>query len=223
MTFLQVFLMVNAFLLGVVLTLAVQYGLAHKRSQKAAARPPADKTAPVPAAVRERIAKQAETNFQGIVNRSALQLQHDLGMTGTQLNKLLEKFGSEVLDDEMRLFRENVAGIRASTQGSLGAAEENITQQQTAILQNLAKRQTELDTRMSQRQTELETELEQSFAAQKEDLVKRLNEKMNDAVLAFLLETLGHEVDLGAQADYLVATLEANKSELMDSATGAKS
>ena len=219
MSILEIFLMANAFILGVVVTLAVQYGLAHKRSQRP--QPKSDKTAPVPAAVRERISKQAESNFQGIVNRSALQLQHDLGMTSTQLNKLLEKFGTEVLDDEMRLFRTNIADIRASTQGSLNGAQDQIALQQKAILENLATRQAELDERMTQRQAELEAELDQSFAAQKNDLVTRLNDKMNDAVLAFLLETLGHEVDLGAQANYLIATLEANKADLVDSATGS--
>jgi hypothetical protein len=215
MSFLQIFLMANAFLLGVVITLAVQYWLAHKRSQRPTAK--GSSTATVPPAVRERIAKQAEVNFQGIVNRSALQLQHDLGATGTQLNKLLEKFGSDVLDDEMRLFRANVADIRANTQGALSGAQDQITEQQTAILKSLATRQAELDERLNKRQTELEAELEQSFATQKDDLTKQLNEKLNDAVLAFLLETLGHEVDLGAQADYLVATLEANKAELIAS------
>lgn len=220
MSFLEIFLAVNAFALGVVITLAVQYGLAHRRSQKQQPSGRNNQNVPVPAAVRERIAKQAEENFQGIVNRSALQLQHDLGATGTQLNKLLEKFGSEVLDDEMRLFRTNVADIRASTQGSLSGAQDEIATQQAAILKSLATRQADLDARMSQRQAELETELEQSFASQKEALTSQLNAKLNDAVLAFLLETLGHQVDLGAQADYLVATLEANKAELIESATG---
>jgi len=219
MSFLEIFLVANAFLVGIVVTLAVQYGAAHRRSKKNPAKP-AQQNTPVPAAVRERITKQAEENFQGIVNRSALQLQHDLGATGTQLNKLLEKFGSEVLDDEMRLFRANVADIRANTQGALSGAQDQITVQQKAILESLAARQADLDAKMSQHQTELETELEQSFTSQKDALVARLNDKMNDAVLAFLLETLGHEVDLGAQAEYLIATLEANKSELLETAVG---
>ena len=220
MSFLEIFLVVNALLIGVVATLAVQYGLAHRRSTK---QPKASQqNVPVPAAVRERIAKQAEENFQGIVNRSALQLQRDLGATGTQLNKLLEKFGSEVLDDEMRLFRDNVADIRATTQGALSGAQDQIAVQQKAILESLATRQADLDAKLSQRQTELEADLEQSCATQKVALVTRLTDKMNDAVLAFLLETLGHEVDLGAQADYLVATLEANKAELLETAVGSK-
>lgn len=223
MSFLEIFLAANAFLVGIVLTLAIQYGLAHRNAKKAPVNPV--QTAPVPPAVRERITKQAEENFQGIVNRSALQLQNDLGATGTQLNKLLEKFGSEVLDDEMRLFRSNVAEIRANTQGALAGAQDQIAQQEKTILEALAKRQADMDTKLSQRQVELEAELEQNFAAQKEAVTAKLNEKMNDAVLAFLLETLGHEVDLGAQADYLVATLEANKAVLLESATtstGAK-
>lgn len=216
MTFLDIFLLVNAFLIGVVIALAVQYGLAHRRAEKNLK---AD-TNPVPKAVREKIAKQAEENFQGIVNRSALQLQSDLGTTGSHLNKLLEKFGAEVLDDEMKLFRDNVAQIRASTEGTLASAEEAITKQQSAILQSLATRQAELDKRMVEKQTQLETELQTSFAAQKEQLSTELNDKLSDAVNAFLLETLGHEVDLGAQSDYLVGVLEANKEQLVKGVVG---
>ena len=76
MNALQIFLLCNAFLLGVVITLAIQFGLAHRRSKKSAPVRPVNQV--VPAVVRERIAKQAETNFQGIVNRSALQLQQHL-------------------------------------------------------------------------------------------------------------------------------------------------
>lgn len=219
MNFLEIFLVLNALLIGIVATLAVQYGLAHRHAKKNPPRPAAT-PAPVPAAVRERITKQAEENFQGIVNRSALQLQSDLGTTGTQLNKLLEKFGSEVLDDEMKMFRQNVAEIRANTQGALAGAQDQIAQQEKTILEALAKRQADMDARLTQRQSELEAELEQNIATQRDALATKLNEKMNDAVLAFLLETLGHEVDLGSQADYLVKTLEANKASLLDSAIG---
>jgi hypothetical protein len=221
MSFLEIFLVVNAFIIGVVVTLAVEYGLEHRRNKKQPATSRSTQSAPVPQAVRERIAKQAEANFQGIVNRSGLQLQHDLSATGTQLNKLLEKFGSEVLDEEVRLFRKNVADIRATTQGTLSGAQDEISTQQVAILKSLATRQAELDAKLSQRQTELEAELEQSFQTQKDTLTSHLNAKLNDAVLAFLLETLGHEVDLGAQSDYLIATLEANKHDLIETATGS--
>ena len=211
MTALQIFLLINAFLIGVAVTLAIHFWLAHRHAQK----PTKQQAVPLPAATREKLVKQAEENFQGIVNRSALQLQHDLGATGSQLNKLLEKFGTEVLDDEMKLFRSNVADIRAATQSALAGAQDEITTQQTAILQSLATRQTELDAKLAARQTELEGQLEAGLAEEKARLTEQLQHKLNDAVLAFLLETLGHEADLGAQADYLIATLDANKEQLI--------
>lgn len=220
MSILEIFLVINAFILGVVVTLAVQYFIAHQRNKKAKqAKRPAHETTPLSPATRERIAKQAEANLQGVVNRSALRLQHDLGDTSHELNKLLERFGGEVLDDEIRLFKANVADIRAATQGSLAGAQDQIAALQADILKSLATRQAELDTKLSERQAMLEAELDQSFAVQKDNLTKQLNEKLNDAVLSFLLETLGHEVDLGAQTDYLVATLEANKASLIQAAT----
>jgi hypothetical protein len=118
----------------------------------------------------------------------------------------------------MRLFRDNVTEIRSHTQESLAAAQEQIGSQQTAILTSLSQRQADLEARLSAKQAELEAELETSMAAEKEAVYQRMYTKLNDAVLAFLLETLGHDVDLGAQADYLVATLDANKAELLQSA-----
>lgn len=213
MSTLQIFLVINAFLVGAAVTLAVQYWFAHRQGQAKPARVARD--TPLPAAVRERLVKHAEENFQGIVNRSALQLQRDLGTTGSQLNKLLEKFGSEVLDDEMKLFRANVADIRASTQAALSGAQDDISKQQTAILQSLAARQADLEAKLSARQAEMESQMDASLAEEKARISEQLHQNLNDAVLAFLLETLGHEVDLGAQADYLIATLDANKEALV--------
>lgn len=219
MTFLEIFLLANAFILGGVVTLAIQYGVAHKKGKKTG--PASDKVSPVPAAVRERIAKQAEENFQGIVNRSALQLQHDLGKTGETLGKQLDKFGSEVLEDEMKLFRANVSDLRTATQAALSGAQSEITAKQSELLASMAKREVEIAEAVEARRAELEAELEAAIAAEKEAVTERLNTKLNDAVIAFVLESLGHEVDLGAQADYLVATLDANKAELIESMIGA--
>ena len=39
--------------------------------------------------------------------------------------------------------------------------------------------------------------------------------KLAGAVTAFLIDTLGHNVDLGAQTKYLTETLEQHKAELV--------
>ena len=210
MDLIQLFLLVNGLLVGVALTLALQHFVAHRSAKFE----PKTGTQTVPTAVRERITKQAEQNFQGIVNRSALQLQRDLSSTTTELNKLLEKFGSEVLDEEIKLFREDVSAIRASTQSTLSGAQDEITTQQAALLKSLASRQKELDDIMVVKQKELEANLESSYSEQQSRLVEQLDTKLDDAMMAFLLETLGHDVDLGAQTDYLIRTLNDNKDDL---------
>jgi hypothetical protein len=37
---------------------------------------------------------------------------------------------------------------------------------------------------------------------------------LGDAVASFLIDTLQHEVDLGAQTNYLIKTLDEHKDEL---------
>jgi hypothetical protein len=53
------------------------------------------------------------------------------------------------------------------------------------------------------------------LSAQKQQLIAALDSRLTDTISAFLTETLGNEVDLGAQAPYLVAMLEERKAELL--------
>ena len=64
------------------------------------------------------------------------------------------------------------------------------------------------------RRAELETKLEQEIAARREQYVKRIDTNFSETIAAFLTETLGHEVDLGAQKKYLISVLDEHKDEL---------
>lgn len=217
MTILQAFLLINAVLIGAVVTLAVQYAMAHKRSTKQVPRAQ-NPNSPLSPELRSKLTKQAEENFQGIVNRASLQLQHDLTATGTQLNKLLDKFGTDVLDEEMKLFRKNVADIRGATQTALSGSQDEISKQQAAILQSLADRQKQLDEAFVAKQTELEAGLETVYKERQLHIQQELDTKLNDAVLAFLNDALGQNIDLGAQTSYILETLNEHKAELVGGA-----
>lgn len=65
-----------------------------------------------------------------------------------------------------------------------------------------------------ERQAELDTKLEQNVAVRQEQRLKQLDAQLDDAVVAFLLESLGHNVDLGAQLPYLTETLAENKEAI---------
>ena len=50
---------------------------------------------------------------------------------------------------------------------------------------------------------------------EKEKLIQQIDTRLADAVTSFLIETLGHNVDLGAQNKYLIEMLEEHKPELI--------
>ena len=62
----------------------------------------------------------------------------------------------------------------------------------------------------------------QELAAEKEQLAKLMDTKLADAVASFLMETLPHNVDLGAQSAYLTSMLEEHKAELVREVAGEK-
>ena len=49
--------------------------------------------------------------------------------------------------------------------------------------------------------------------AEKQRLLQQIDTKLADAVASFLMETLQHNVDLGAQSAYLTAMLEEHKTD----------
>jgi DNA repair exonuclease SbcCD ATPase subunit len=87
---------------------------------------------------------------------------------------------------------------------------------------SLAKRQAELDEELVRRQKEhadkqaaLAAKLEQDMAAEREKAATALETKIGDTIATFLTETLGHNVDLGAQTAYLTSVLEEHKDDLV--------
>ncbi len=205
--FLQFFLFFNVFLIGVLTTVAARHAYAHFRPAKPEVKEPprpATEVVHLPTAVRERLVNNAQVNFNDVVERSARELDDKLNATSIQLNKQLEQVGTEIINDEMKRYRQRLDELRSWTETSMGGAEKQIV-----------RHQAELKAKLDERQVQLEKRLEEDMAAEKEAMVKRLDTKLADAVASFLVETLQHNVDLGAQSAYLTATLEEHKAELV--------
>ena len=65
------------------------------------------------------------------------------------------------------------------------------------------------------RSAELEAAMNAEVTAEKQFLINLANAKLADAVASFLVETLGHNIDLGTQTTYLTAMLEEHKEEIL--------
>ncbi len=195
-TALQIFLLTDVFFVGVLVTVAIRYARAHFAGKKAS---PAPETVTplrpefMPPMLRERLIKDSESHFKDALDNSALQLHHSLDATATQLDQLLRQLGSEIIGNELERYRLEISQLRQQAQTDMGAIKSGITAHQA----------------------ELEKQLADEIAAEKQRLLQQIDTKLGNAVSSFLLETLQHNVDLGAQEPYLRALLEKHKADFI--------
>lgn len=202
--FLQIFLLVNVFFIGILAATAIRHAYAHFRPRKQEkprllAIPPQIHLTPE---VRQRIIEEAEENFMSQLNQSVAELQRDLKATSTRLNQQLQQLGSEVAISERGRYYNTLEELRKRTETALNAAQSEIESHQA-----------EIKTKMSETLAAEQQRQVQELQAERQRLIKQIDTKLADAVGTFLTETLQHNVDLGAQAAYLTAILEEHKAD----------
>lgn len=202
---LQIFLFINVFIIGAAAALAAQHAYAHFSPPKPEPKKPIRPDTPVPKEVREQLLAQATARYQRALDTAGGELERDLSITAKRLDEQLAKLGGDILAEEMKRYRSTLDELREQTKITIGSAQTSVTDHQA-----------ELEKKFAERKAELDEKLDQEIAAKKERLVSELDTKLADAVTSFLIETMGHDVDLGAQVPYLLATLEEHKSEIIN-------
>jgi hypothetical protein len=200
--FLQLFLLADVFFVGVLTTIAVQHARAHFVGQGSVPETPAPRptistpaTPPPPVMtpmMRERLAHESQKHFEESVTAAVQQLQQNLGATATELDQLLRRLGGEIVGNELERYRVELSQLRQQAQADLGTIKTEITGHKA----------------------ELEKQAADELAAEKQRLIKQIDTKLGDAVSSFLLDALGHDIDMGAQEQAVLAALEAHKADL---------
>jgi hypothetical protein len=208
-TALQIFLIINVFIIGAATALAVQHAYEHYRPQKPEPKKPVRPDTPIPRAIREQLLAEATAKYQRALDSAGAEIEQELKITTKRLDEKLARIGREVIEEEMKRYRTTLEDLREQTKISIGSAQTNV-----------AEHQAELQASFAARQKELEAKLELDIAAKKTQLAAELDTKLADAVTSFLIETMGHNIDLGAQVPYLLATLEEHKAEILQGVKG---
>ena len=218
-TFLQLFFLANAFLIGMLTLLALQHAYAHFRPHRLDEKNSPHPQPSVSQAVKRRLLKQAEAHYQTILDRSAAELEKNLLATTSQLSKQLDSVSRSVIRDEAEQYQKALQELRQTANAALADINTETSRQHM-----------DFTSKLEAKQAELEAKLVEQYETRLTDITKRLNEqeaarqaeldaKLADAVISFLQETLPHEVDLGAQVPYLLATLDEHKAELIKGVT----
>jgi DNA repair exonuclease SbcCD ATPase subunit len=174
-TILQLFILANAILLGVICTLAVQYARRHfaqKKEPQQPAQKPAEMLSLDPT-VKERILHDAETNFQQVLDKSIHSLESDLVNTTAKLRSQIERFGHDAETEETERYHKTINDLHDEAKTILGSAQAAITTHQTELTEKLRVRQAELEEELVGKITELEEEL----VTRQAELQTELNER----------------------------------------------
>lgn len=161
---------------------------------------------PAPSAPQVRLAKdvinrlesQTEAAYVRSVQQASQQFSQDIDKTSQSLNDLIVRLTTSVVEEELMEYRKGLAAARAAALHSLSSMERTVEKQQQVL-------QVDMRTAVSQRQTEL---------------LERLDKKIATVTANYIVEALGQAVDLGAQREYLFATLERHKTLLKKEIVG---
>jgi hypothetical protein len=194
-----IILLVNVFLMGIVAAVAARYLRAHYQQKDNVVKPQDKVTDPafpkldIPKEIIDRITKESEEHYRRVLANSATYLQQSLVGTATDTNNHVKSLVNQIINDELARYREDMAKMRQQAAAQIGGIQQ------------------ELDSHKQ----ELRAKLAQEMEVEKQQLAKQIDTKLADAVASFLIETLGHNVDLGNQNEYLTSLLEEHKADFV--------
>ncbi len=142
---------------------------------------------------REELRNRGRLHFEKIIGENAMFLQQDLRLTTSQLNDYMKTEITNKLQEEFAKYEQSITDAKQLALDSIGKTQEAIEQQREVMSQQLIK--------------EIETE--------KQRLVERFEANMADIVNHYVLTTIGDQIDLNDQLEFIVNDLEANKEALI--------
>lgn len=141
---------------------------------------------------KHKLLEQTEQKYQAALSQASGQFDQDLATTSQTINGQILRFSTELLATELDEYRQGLVKAREDAIANMGKVNDEIEKQRQALLDAAAG----------------------EVGQEKQRLVQLIDTKLNDAVGAFLIETLKHNVDIGAQSAYLSQMLEEHKEEL---------
>ncbi|MEO6761516.1 MAG: hypothetical protein ABI220_04040 [Candidatus Saccharimonadales bacterium] len=143
---------------------------------------------------REELRNRGRLHFEKIISENAMFLQQDLRLTTSELNEYMKNEITKTLQDEFSKY------------------EQSITDAKELAIEALKKTNDVID---EQRQ-HLSDQLAQESAQEKERIVNEFEKNMAEIVNHYVLASVGDQIDLTDQLEYILGELEANKQAIFE-------
>jgi hypothetical protein len=143
---------------------------------------------------REELRNRGRLHFEKIIGENAMFLQQDLRQTTAQLNEYMRSEITKTLQDEFKKY------------------EQSIVDAKQIALESIEKTTTTID---QQRQF-LQQQMNAQVDAQKKTIIEAFEREMARIVNHYILRSIGSQIDLSDQLEYILSELEANKAAIIE-------
>jgi hypothetical protein len=138
------------------------------------------------------IEKLTKQQLSHVASNASVKLKKSLDSTVDQLSVQISDMANSSVSQEFEKYQISLQALRDQS------------------IQEFGKLQKELD----DRRTQLTEHLDHIIQAEGEKRLAALDTRMNDVISSYLIESLGNQVDLGAQSAYIFETLGKHKDEI---------
>lgn len=143
---------------------------------------------------REELRNRGRLHFEKILGENAMFLQQDLRLTTSQLNDYMK-------EEITRELKEAFANYESAIGDAKQLAVESIEKTKTAIDE--------------QRQA-MSDQLEKEISEEKARRIKMFEDNMAAVVNHYVLASIGNQIDLNDQLEYILSELETNKKAIVE-------
>jgi hypothetical protein len=172
----------------VVIVQSVQLQRSSKQQQAAAAKPKSIITQPTA----DELDAKIKAAYEAKINEATQTFGTDLQGTSTRLSEQVSRLTTQVIEEELEAYQKTLEEVRH-------VATEAMEQIHQAV---------------EHQRVELHRGMEEELAGEKKHLAEKFDAKMGDVVASYISEALGSGVDLGAQMQFILTSLEAHKEEI---------
>ena len=126
------------------------------------------------------------------IGEATIAFGDDLRTTSTKLSELVARLTTDVIEQELKAYHDTLDGVRATATEAMEKIRAAVEEQRVELRKGMAS----------------------DVAAEQARLIERFDTKFGDVVTSYIAESLGGGVDLGAQLQYVISSLESHKDEI---------
>jgi len=148
-------------------------------------------------AFRQELRNRGLLHFEQIINENAMFLQQDLRITASQVNDYMKQEIKRTLTDEFAKYEQSISDAKQLATDSINKTQGAIEEQRKILTEQLS----------------------QQANAAKAQLVEHFEHNMADIINHYIMISIGEQIDLNDQLEFIIGDLEANKQTIIEDIT----